>query len=96
MIVDGDGVIDSKSNVVTQPGDVLVAVSRSEIVRDLEKLGVRVELIPDSNGKVDLVSLMSLLASKYEITNVLVEGGGKLAGSLFDLNVEQSILRIVY
>ena len=95
VIVDGDGVIDSKSNVVTQPGDVLVAVSRSEIVRDLEKLGVRVELIPDSNGKVDLVSLMSLLASKYEITNVLVEGGGKLAGSLFDLKLVDKIAAFV-
>ena len=58
--------IDSKSNVVTQPGDILVAVSRSEIVRDLEKLGVRVELIPDSTGKVDLVSLMSLFNSLIE------------------------------
>ena len=95
VIVDGDGVIDSKSNVVTQPGDILVAVSRSEIVRDLEKLGVRVELIPDSNGKVDLVSLMSLLASKYEITNVLVEGGGKLVGSLFDLKLVDKIAAFV-
>ena len=91
IIVQGDGLIDSKSNILTQPGNVVIAMPESKIVYDLEKLGAQIEVISQSNGKVDLVSLMHLLASKYEITNVLVEGGGKLVGALFDLNLVDKV-----
>ena len=90
VIVDGYG-IDSESNVMNQPGDVVIAVSSIEIVDDLEKIGAKVEFVPNSNGKVHLISLMKTLASKYDITNILVEGGGKLAGALFDLGLVDRI-----
>lgn len=91
VIIGGDRIIDSKSNVLKQPGDVLIAVARAEMVDSLQKSGFKVECMPDSNGKVDLVSFMNLLASKYEITNILVEGGGKLIGALFDLSLVDKI-----
>ena len=34
---------------------------------------------------------MKTLASKYDITNILVEGGGKLVGALFDLGLVDRI-----
>lgn len=91
VIIGGDRIIDSNSNVLKQPGDVLIAVARAEMVDSLQKSGFKVECMPDSNGKVDLVSFMNLLASKYEITNILVEGGGKLIGALFDLSLVDKI-----
>jgi diaminohydroxyphosphoribosylaminopyrimidine deaminase/5-amino-6-(5-phosphoribosylamino)uracil reductase len=91
VIIGGDRIIDSRSNVLKQPGDVLIAVARAEMVDSLQKSGFKVECMPDSNGKVDLVSFMNLLASKYEITNILVEGGGKLIGALFDLSLVDKI-----
>ena len=90
VIVDGYG-IDSESNVMNQPGDVVIAVSSTEIIDDLEKIGAKVEFVPNSNGKVHLISLMKTLASKYDITNILVEGGGKLVGALFDLGLVDRI-----
>ena len=39
--------------------------------------------MPSINGEIDLKSLMYILGKK-EITNILVEAGGILLGSLFD------------
>jgi diaminohydroxyphosphoribosylaminopyrimidine deaminase/5-amino-6-(5-phosphoribosylamino)uracil reductase len=91
VIVGGDGAIDSQSNVINQPGNVLVAVCSTEMVENLENMGAKVELVPCQGDKVDLIYLMQILASKYEITNLMVEGGGKLIGSLFDLGLVDRI-----
>ena len=91
VIIDGYGSIDSGSNVINQPGDVVIAVSSTGMVDDLEQMGAKVEFAPAPNGKVDLISLMKILASKYDVTNILVEGGGKLVGALFDLSLVDRI-----
>ena len=91
VIIDSDGSIDAQSNVINQPGDALVVVANREVIAGLKKTGAKVEFVSSEDGNVDLISLMKTLASKYEITNIMVEGGGKLVGSLFDLGLVDSI-----
>lgn len=51
----------------------------------LQKLGVRVERCNEQDNAERLDQLLQFLVREYAATNVLVEGGGQLLGSLFDL-----------
>ncbi len=52
---------------------------------DLDALGCKVWIsaFPDRQARLD--ELLQLLAQQYSVTNLLVEGGAELLGSLFDL-----------
>ena len=50
--------------------------------------------LPASDGRVDMDALLELLG-KREITSVLVEGGGTLLGSLFDLGLVDKVVAFV-
>ena len=52
----------------------------------LEKRGVEIVLCRDRQGRVSVVSALRRMASRGW-TNVMVEGGGELIGSLFDASV---------
>jgi len=56
--------------------------------------GAEVLELPARKGSVDIVELLKLLG-KREIATVLVEGGGKLLGSLFDHNLVDKVLTFV-
>lgn len=59
----------------------------------LERLGVTVITIPDKEwNRQPLVWAMSELVTRYEITNVLVEAGGGLTGSLFKAGLVDELL----
>jgi diaminohydroxyphosphoribosylaminopyrimidine deaminase/5-amino-6-(5-phosphoribosylamino)uracil reductase len=49
------------------------------------RLGVRVHQCTAENQAERLDQLLQFLVREYSATNVLVEGGGQLLGSLFDL-----------
>lgn len=51
----------------------------------LRKLGCQVHLSPHADRQMRLDSLLEHLACHYQATNVLVEGGGELLGSLLEL-----------
>ncbi|MCA9158593.1 MAG: bifunctional diaminohydroxyphosphoribosylaminopyrimidine deaminase/5-amino-6-(5-phosphoribosylamino)uracil reductase RibD [Planctomycetales bacterium] len=51
----------------------------------LRELGCQVHLSPHADRQLRLDSLLQHLARHYEATNVLVEGGGELLGSLLEL-----------
>lgn len=51
----------------------------------LRETGCRVEISEQLDRNERLDELLKFLAAQYQTTNVLVEGGGELLGSLFDL-----------
>lgn len=57
----------------------------AEQTQRLRDLGVEVELSPEPDANRRLDDLLGYLARQKNATNVLVEGGGKLLGSLLEL-----------
>lgn len=55
-----------------------------EKARKLEKLGCHVEISSQPDADLRLEELLRFLVREHHATNVLVEGGSKLLGSLFD------------
>ncbi len=85
VVVDSRGRLSPAARLLRTPGKVLVAVSSAPAarVRRLERAGARVAAFPGKGGRVDLAKLWGFLASEG-IMRVMVEGGGELAGALFD------------
>ena len=79
---------------------VIIATSKESIVRNNRKImsliseGSTILGIDKKNGLLDLKDLFDKLA-QLEIINVLVEGGGKVVGSLFDDNLVDYVLFFV-
>ncbi|SVD22858.1 uncharacterized protein METZ01_LOCUS375712, partial [marine metagenome] len=65
-----------------EPGETLIASNRTADTHDMPN-SVTVEQFPDSTGRVDLSSLLRHLG-KIPVSSVLVEGGSRLTGALFD------------
>jgi diaminohydroxyphosphoribosylaminopyrimidine deaminase/5-amino-6-(5-phosphoribosylamino)uracil reductase len=86
LVVDSKGKVPPAAHVFEPPGEALVAVTtpldpaRKE---GLENAGAEVVELPAKDGSVDMAEFLKLLGRR-EIVNILVEGGGKLLGSLFD------------
>jgi diaminohydroxyphosphoribosylaminopyrimidine deaminase/5-amino-6-(5-phosphoribosylamino)uracil reductase len=60
----------------------------------LVEAGAAVVELPDNGGSVDILELLKVLG-KREIVTVLVEGGGKLLGSLFDHQLVDKVLAFI-
>ncbi|MCY4654913.1 MAG: bifunctional diaminohydroxyphosphoribosylaminopyrimidine deaminase/5-amino-6-(5-phosphoribosylamino)uracil reductase RibD [Dehalococcoidia bacterium] len=96
VVVDSRGNTPPGAAILRQPGKTLVAVSEiSESKRvSLESAGAEVFHAPTDNGRVDLRGLLTELGRR-EITSVLVESGGALAGSLFDARLVHWVVAFV-
>ena len=96
VVVDSRGNLPPDAAMLSQPGETLVAVSEiRESRRDaLESAGAEVFFAPTGNGRVDLRALL-LELGRREITSVLVESGGALAGSLFDARLAHRVVAFV-
>jgi diaminohydroxyphosphoribosylaminopyrimidine deaminase / 5-amino-6-(5-phosphoribosylamino)uracil reductase len=53
-------------------------------ITELESLGCKVCISPTEDRQERLVEMLEVLAQEESVTNMLVEGGGELLGSLFD------------
>jgi len=89
VVVDSQGRAPLSSRIFDQtlPGETLVAgvAPSAAWVSVLRERGIVVEILPgDADGRVDLVSLLKLLAVKG-VNHLLVEGGSELLGALNDL-----------
>ncbi|MBA7665819.1 Riboflavin biosynthesis protein RibD [subsurface metagenome] len=97
VIVDSKGRTPLTARVFSEPGNTLLALSRfvtSEEAAAFVGVGAELLELPSEEGQVDLEELLKAL-SKRGITSVLVEGGGILLGSLFDLGlVDKAIVFI--
>lgn len=85
VVVDSKGRVPEDAVIVSDGGRTLIAcVTMDAAKRELfDERGVAVEQLPGEDGRVDMSALMASLGSQG-ITSVLVEGGGRVAGSLFD------------
>ena len=96
IIVDSHGRTPSDAQVFSSPGDTLIVLSET-IKSNHERLtnvGAYTEYMPNETGSVNLEHLLDSLATK-NITSVLVEGGGTLLGSLFDMGLVDKVIAFI-
>ncbi len=94
VIVDSHGQTPPTARVLQPPGRALIATTTAiELLRanQYTDIGAEVLTLPPRDGLVDLDKLLEVLG-KREVTSVLVEGGGLLLGSLFDLGLVDKVL----
>ena len=96
VVVDSRGNLRPDATMLRQPGKSLVAASEiSEEAREaLESAGAEIFATPTGNGRVDLRALLTELGRRG-LTSVFVEGGGALAGSLFDARLVDRVVAFV-
>jgi len=82
VVVDSNCRTPLDSALLFEPGETLIASNRTAGTHDMPN-SVTVEQFPDSTGRVDLSSLLRHLG-KIPVSSVLVEGGSRLTGALFD------------
>lgn len=97
LIVDSHGRSPPSARVFNEPGKTLVAigpeVDGSTRVA-LNAAGAELLEMPLVNGRVDLAQLFEVLG-KRQVTSILVEGGGILLGSLFDLGLVDKVVAFI-
>ncbi|MBA7588009.1 Riboflavin biosynthesis protein RibD [subsurface metagenome] len=97
VIVDGNGRTPLDSKVFSEPGKTLLVVGHKLSPDEraaFNKAGAEVMEPPKEYAKVDLETLLRDLG-KREITSVMVEGGGILLGSLFDLGLVDKVIAFI-
>ncbi len=97
VIVDGRGRTPLDSRVFREPGNTLLVVGHKLEPKErvaFEKAGAEVMEPPQEYERVDLEILLRDLG-KREITSVVVEGGGILIGSLFDLGLVDKVIAFI-
>ncbi len=89
--------LDSKLVQTAKEVDVIVATTDQAPVDRLKKLeeaGCKILKVDQLNGQVNLLSVFEELG-KMSLMNVLVEGGGRVFGSIFDNNLADKIIMFV-
>jgi diaminohydroxyphosphoribosylaminopyrimidine deaminase/5-amino-6-(5-phosphoribosylamino)uracil reductase len=97
VVVDSKARTPPTAQVFKQPGRTIVAVTPAappSNIKVLEKAGAEVLEIPYREALVDLETLLVELGKK-EITSVLVEGGGTLLGSFFELHENGLVDKVI-
>jgi diaminohydroxyphosphoribosylaminopyrimidine deaminase/5-amino-6-(5-phosphoribosylamino)uracil reductase len=97
VIVDGKGSTPLNARIFKEPGTTLIAVAKPfnvNLAQQLKEAGAEIAEIPAKQSEIDLKELLILLG-KRQITSVLVEGGNKLFGSLFDLGLVDKVIAFI-
>jgi len=97
LVVDSRGRVPLDAHIFEQPGEVLIVVVEpfdSKKREEFTQAGAEVLELPSREGLVDIEGLLKVLG-KREIASILVEGGGKLLGSLFDHHLVDKVLAFV-
>ncbi len=97
VIVDCLGRTPPAAQAFRAPGKVLLAVGQSiepERAKEFENAGAELLELPSRDGFVDLKGLLRGLGER-EVTSVLVEGGGTLLGSFFDLGLVDKVYAFI-
>ena len=97
VIVDSYGRTPPQAQALKGPGTTLVATTGAlRPGRDgaLKEVGAELLTLPEAEGMVDLAELMKALGQR-QIASVLVEGGGALLGSLFDLGLVDKVVAFI-
>ncbi len=97
VVVDSHARTPTQARVLQPPGKTLLAtlLPLDKVkARGLTEMGAEVLELPSIDGVVDLRELLKQLGHR-EITSVLVEGGGRLLGSFFDLGLVDKVVAFV-
>lgn len=97
LVIDSKGKVPLDARIFEPPGWVMLAVAApfdSVKKQRFIEVGAEVVELPSEGGSVDIVELLKLLG-KREIVTVLVEGGGRLLGSLFDHQLVDKVLAFI-
>lgn len=92
VVLDSRGRLPAHARMLSAPGRTLIATA-GVTDRRLPK-GVDTLILPSANGGVDLRALMAALGER-DVVNALVEGGGGVLGTLFDLNLVDKVVAFV-
>ncbi len=92
IIVDSHLSTPANANIFQKPYPVIIATLKETSGQEKENktlLSQKAKIleVKENNGLVNLYDLLRKLATRFEITNILVEGGGTLIGSLFDFDL---------
>ncbi|MBI4297577.1 MAG: bifunctional diaminohydroxyphosphoribosylaminopyrimidine deaminase/5-amino-6-(5-phosphoribosylamino)uracil reductase RibD [Chloroflexi bacterium] len=93
VVVDSRGRVPATSQVFQGPGKAMLVTARpleAEKARQLSLRGVEVLEMPSEGGRVDLLQLLRILGER-QVTSLLVDGGGILLGSFFDLGLVDKV-----
>lgn len=93
VVIDSSARTPTTAQLLGEPGETVVVTSRAQKDRKdtLRATGAQLLCLPAQDGSVDLNALLKALAER-EITSLLVEGGGTLLGSFFDLGLVDKVL----
>jgi len=97
VIVDGKGRTPLTARVFSEPGRTLLALGRTAAPEEKAAFAQAGAEIWESTTATEMVDLEKLLGAlgEREITSVLVEGGGVLLGSLFDLGLVDKVIAFI-
>lgn len=93
VVVDSQMRLPLTAKILDRPGKVLLVTAKNdtEKTKKFNALGVEVQVMSDSAGRVDLAQLLTELGQR-EINEVLVEAGATLAGALLQDNLLDELL----
>lgn len=97
LVVDSKGRIPLEAQVFKQPGKTLVVTVKPldpGKCKKFAEIGAEVLELPQEGGVVDLRALFKALGER-EVLSVLVEGGSKVFGSLFDGHSVDKVLAFI-
>jgi diaminohydroxyphosphoribosylaminopyrimidine deaminase/5-amino-6-(5-phosphoribosylamino)uracil reductase len=97
IIVDGKGRTPVSARLFSEPGKTLLVLGRVMLAKEKEsfvKAGAELLELPVQKELVDLKELLKTLGDR-KITNILVEGGGTLLGSLFDYELVDKVVAFI-
>ena len=93
IIIDSKNRITKEHNIINQPGKTLLL--RKNLDHKVWPNNVKQMIVPIKNNYLDLVSILSLLGSNYQINSILVESGASLAGALLEIGlIDEMIIYI--
>jgi len=97
VVVDSSGRIPEQARILSAPGKVLLATTERaprawRAMMAIE--GAEVLVLPEHMGHVDLEELLAALGERGILT-LLVEGGGAVLGSMFDLELVDKVQAII-
>ncbi|MHB8574798.1 MAG: bifunctional diaminohydroxyphosphoribosylaminopyrimidine deaminase/5-amino-6-(5-phosphoribosylamino)uracil reductase RibD [Dehalococcoidia bacterium] len=97
VVMDSSGRIPEQARILQGPGKVLFATTdRAPIPWRAEMVvqGAEVLVLPERQGHVDPEELIAALGKRGVLT-LLVEGGGRVLGSMFDLDLVDKVQAIM-
>jgi diaminohydroxyphosphoribosylaminopyrimidine deaminase/5-amino-6-(5-phosphoribosylamino)uracil reductase len=97
VVVDSDRRTAPSARLLSEPGKTLIATYSNTDLLEIpnNRDTVEARAFPAQSGKVDLTALTEFLAKERGVTSIMVEGGGTLLGSLFDLELIDKVVAFI-